>query len=116
MKNRIYLNNEWRFCENFEPEMIEAGYDDSSMQEVRIPHTCKEIPYHYFDEHIYQMVSGYRRRIEAPLEWKGKCVLLTSKGGMCGTYVKTIGKAGKAALIIKNAQAQDVRIEFEVEI
>jgi len=80
MKNRIYLNNEWCFSESFEPEMIRADYDDSNMQGVRIPHTCKEIPLHYFDEHIYQMVSGYRRRIEAPLEWKGKCVLLTMDG------------------------------------
>ena len=80
MGNRIYLNNEWRFSEKFEPDMIKKGYDDSRMEEVRIPHTCKEIPFHYFDEHIYQMVSGYRRKIEAPLEWKDKCVLLTLDG------------------------------------
>jgi len=80
MIKRIYLNNDWCFSEDFKPEMIAVDYDDSSMQEVRIPHTCKEIPFHYFDEHIYQMVSGYRRRIEAPLEWKGKCILLTMDG------------------------------------
>lgn len=80
MGERIYLNNEWRFSENFEPEMIKADYDDSRMEQVRIPHICKEIPFHYFDEHIYQMVSGYRRKIEAPTEWKDKCVLLTLDG------------------------------------
>jgi len=80
MTKRIYLNNDWCFSENFKPEMIEADYDDSSMQRVRIPHTCKEIPFHYFDEHIYQMVSGYRRKIEAPYEWEGKRILLTMSG------------------------------------
>ena len=80
MENRIYLNNEWRFSEVFEPEMVKAQYDESGMKEVRIPHTCKETPFHYFDEHIYQMVSGYRRKIEAPKQWEGKCVLLTLDG------------------------------------
>ncbi len=89
MKNRIYLNNEWRFSEIFEPEMIKAEYDESSMKEVRIPHTCKETPFHYFDEHIYQMVSGYRRKIEASKQWEGKCVLLTLDGAAhdCEVYL-----------------------------
>lgn len=80
MNNRIYLNNEWYFSETFEPEMIRAQYDRSGMKEVRIPHTCKETPFHYFDEHVYQMVSGYCRLIHAPKEWDGKCVLLTMDG------------------------------------
>ncbi len=96
MGERIYLNNEWRFSEKFEPEMAKAGYDESRMEEVRIPHTCKEIPFHYFDEHIYQMVSGYRRKIEAPLEWKDKCVLLTLDGAAheCEVFVngKKVGE------------------------
>ena len=96
MGERIYLNNEWRFSEKFEPDMIKKGYDDSRMEEVRIPHTCKEIPFHYFDEHIYQMVSGYRRKIEAPLEWKDKCVLLTLDGAAheCEVFVngKKVGE------------------------
>ncbi len=89
MEKRIYLNNEWRFSEIFEPEMIKAEYDESSMKEVRIPHTCKETPFHYFDEHIYQMVSGYRRKIEASKQWEGKCVLLTLDGAAhdCEVYL-----------------------------
>lgn len=89
MENRIYLNNEWRFSEVFEPEMVKAQYDESGMKEVRIPHTCKETPFHYFDEHIYQMVSGYRRKIEAPKQWEGKCVLLTLDGAAhdCEVYL-----------------------------
>ena len=80
MSERIYLNNDWKFAEQFEASMTEAAYDDSAMQNVRLPHTCKETPLHYFDEHCYQMISGYRRVIEAEKEWEGKKILLTIDG------------------------------------
>ena len=70
MSERIYLNNDWKFAEQFEASMTEAAYDDSTMQNVRLPHTCKETPLHYFDEHCYQMISGYRRVIEAEKAWE----------------------------------------------
>ena len=101
MGKRIYLNEKWQFCENFETEMITMEYDDSSMQNVRIPHTCKELPYHYFDEEIYQMVSAYRRYIKVPADWMGKRVLLTFEGvaHACEIYVngKKIGKTVTAS-------------------
>ena len=80
MSERIYLNNDWKFAEQFEASMTEAAYDDSTMQNVRLPHTCKETPLHYFDEHCYQMISGYRRVIEAEKAWEGKKILLTIDG------------------------------------
>ena len=80
MSERIYLNNDWKFAEKFEASMTEAAYDDSTMQNVRLPHTCKETPLHYFDEHCYQMISGYRRVIEAEKAWEGKKILLTIDG------------------------------------
>lgn len=80
MTNRIYLNNNWKFSETYDKKMLKKDYDDSFMQEVRLPHTCKETPFHYFDESIYQMVSVYRRKLEVPVEWMGKRVLLTLEG------------------------------------
>ena len=38
MSERIYLNNDWKFAEQFEASMTEAAYDDSTMQNVRLPH------------------------------------------------------------------------------
>ena len=58
MAERIYINNGWRFAEQFDEEMTKLCYADGEMQEVRLPHTCRELPFHYFDEHIYQMVCG----------------------------------------------------------
>lgn len=80
MMERIYLNDDWRFTENYSDKMLEADYNADKLAKVRLPHTCKETPFHYFDEHIYQMVSGYYRRFEAPEEWKDKKVLLTIDG------------------------------------
>lgn len=77
MENRIYLNNDWKFSEVFSEEMVQTEYDAYEMQSVRLPHTCKETPFHYFDENMYQMVSLYRKLLYAPDEWKGKKVLLT---------------------------------------
>ena len=73
MEKRIYINNNWQFCEG-------ADYDDNAVQTVRLPHTVKETPFNYFDEHIYQMLSWYRRELQIPQDWKGKSVLLTFEG------------------------------------
>lgn len=80
MTQRVYLNNDWGFTENYSEKMLAADYDESGLERVRLPHTCKETPLHYFDEHIYQMISGYRRKFAALSEWKGKKVILTIDG------------------------------------
>ena len=61
---RIYLNRNWNF----------------NGENVTIPHTCKETPFHYFDESEYQMISTYQKEIDVPNEWKRKNVLLTFEG------------------------------------
>ena len=77
---RFYINNDWRFTGEFTEALLDEKYDASSLEEVRLPHTCKVTPFHYFDEHEYQMVSGYVKEIEADKEWEGKTVLLTVDG------------------------------------
>ncbi len=92
MINRIYLNDGWRFAEQFKPELSEENFDDSILTAVRLPHTCRETPYNYFDEHLYQMVSGYRRVIAVPKEWRGQRVLLTIDGAAHESEVFVNGK------------------------
>ncbi len=72
MKERIYLNNDWNFAIPFE--------GGGAQEQVRIPHTCKETPFHYFDESIYQMECGYRRQLYIEEAWRGKRLLLTFEG------------------------------------
>ncbi len=89
MGRRIYLNNDWYFNECFSDEMLQSGYDYTKNECVRIPHTVKETPLHYFDEHEYQKVAAYFRVINAPEEWRGKDVFLTFDGVLhsCTVYI-----------------------------
>ena len=75
MRKQISLNDKWEFCEEFSEDILKAGKLKNS-KEVRIPHTVKELPYHYLDEKLYQMVSGYRRVIKADRSWEGKRVFV----------------------------------------
>lgn len=77
---RVYLNDGWKFTGNFSEELLKSDFDDGGLENVRLPHTCRELPYHYFDENDYQMVSGYRRVIKADESWKGLKILLTIEG------------------------------------
>ncbi len=77
---RIYLNENWKFTENFTEALCYVGINVCELEDVRLPHTCKELPYHYFDEKDYQMVSGYRRILRVQEAWKGKTVLFTCEG------------------------------------
>ena len=53
-------------------------------------------------------------RAEGPIEIVGPdCV--TPRGGMCGTYVKTTGETGEAALYIESADLEPVVIRFTVK-
>ena len=76
---RVYLDDAWGFTEQFSEELTKDDYE-GALREVRLPHTCVETPLHYFDESIYQMVSGYRRILHAPEQWEGKRVRLTFDG------------------------------------
>lgn len=79
-KGKIYIDRDWKFDEAFREDMIRPEYDDSAMKSVMIPHSVCEMPFHYFDEHIYQMNSCYRRHFTAPPEWQDKKILLTFEG------------------------------------
>ena len=77
---RLYLNEGWSFTENFSADLLQPNAENIKMETVRLPHTCKELPYNYFDEHEYQMVSGYRRILSVEDDWKGKKILFTCEG------------------------------------
>ncbi|MCI8482961.1 MAG: glycoside hydrolase family 2 protein [Lachnospiraceae bacterium] len=92
MSERIYINDNWKFTQQYEESMQQADYNDQNLPSVRLPHTCKEVPFHYFDEKIYQMVSGYRRKIYAPKSWQGRRVILTVDGAAHESEVFLNGK------------------------
>lgn len=73
---RLNLNFDWKYTEEWDESLINPSYDDSELELVQIPHANKEIPYNYFDEKMYQFVSGYRKTFVVPKEYEGKRLVL----------------------------------------
>ena len=69
---RIPFNNSWIFNGAFED--LPAG------ETVRIPHTVTVTPYDYFDESVYQKISGYQKEFEYPAEADGKRIFIVFNG------------------------------------
>ncbi len=75
MNKTYWLNDDWEFESTFTEDMLKADYDYKG-EKIRLPHTVCETPFNYFDENVYQMVSGYRRKVRFMDEWEGKHVFL----------------------------------------
>ncbi len=76
MRERIYWNRNWEFTQEYTEELLEQEFAGETVTVV-LPHTVVETPFHYFDESMYQMVSGYRRVFTPEESWREKQVLLT---------------------------------------
>ncbi|MBB5218007.1 glycoside hydrolase family 2 protein [Treponema rectale] len=76
MKNRIYLNNDWEFSDEFNEKMLSPKFK-GKWESVRIPHSVTETPFNSFDESIYQKISLYRKSFKTETEWAGKRIILT---------------------------------------
>ncbi|MFI3202534.1 MAG: glycoside hydrolase family 2 TIM barrel-domain containing protein, partial [Eubacteriales bacterium] len=83
----IPFNNDWLFHEQYETSMNDSSYSTNHMQLISIPHSCVTTPYHYFDETIYQMVSGYRKSFLTSKEWKDSRVFLKFDGVLHSSHV-----------------------------
>lgn len=100
--NRLYLNDDWYYTGDFKEkadEKLASGWMNKyEWKAVRLPHSVSETPLHYFDEHEYQMVSGYKRSLDVKEEWRGKTLLLTIDGAahLSDLYINGV-KAGSHA-------------------
>ncbi|MBQ0041916.1 MAG: glycoside hydrolase family 2 protein [Lachnospiraceae bacterium] len=96
MAERIYINNDWKYLDSFKDnELFEtATWRDAA--DVRIPHTVKEVPFHYFDEKEYQKIAAYQKILSCPKEWEGKRILLTFDGVAHDSKVFVNGKCAGA--------------------
>ena len=73
----LSLCNNWEFV----PEWSDAfARGEGQAAAVRLPHTVKEIPLHYADPDSYQMICGYRRKLELGQELEGKKLFLQFDG------------------------------------
>ena len=73
----LSLCNNWEFIPNWF-DGFESGEGQGSA--VRLPHTVRECPQHYTDHNAYQMICGYRRKLELGAELEGKHLFLQFDG------------------------------------
>ena len=85
----LSLCNGWEFTESWFDGFAEGEGTGTS---VRLPHTVKEIPQHYADHTAYQMVCGYRRKLELGQELAGKRIFLQFDGA---AHIATVFLNGK---------------------
>ena len=69
--------NGWEFTERWTESFL---LGQGPGQPIRIPHTVKELPLHYINHNAYQMLCGYRRKLEIPQDAAGKLVFLQFDG------------------------------------
>jgi len=67
----------------FEEQYVRADCDESHFTEVQLPHTVKELPYHYFDEKVYQFESCYRKKFAVSPNLQGMRLFVDFDGLMC---------------------------------
>ena len=87
------LCNGWEFIPDVTEDFL-AGKGEGTP--VRLPHTAKQLPLHYADHKAYQMVCGYRRKLDIPAQLQGKRVFLQfdAAGHIATVYVngKEVGR------------------------
>ncbi|MBQ4251700.1 MAG: glycoside hydrolase family 2 protein [Erysipelotrichaceae bacterium] len=80
------LNNNWQFTENWTEAFMR---NEGVFPTVRLPHTVKEVPYHYVDDKSYQMICGYRTiiNITESLAYKRVFVHFEGAGHIATVYL-----------------------------
>ena len=85
----LSLCNHWEFVPNWF-DGFETG--EGECVSVRLPHTVRECPQHYTDHQAYQMVCGYRRKLELGRGLEGKHLFLQFDGA---THIATVYLNGR---------------------
>lgn len=74
------LNFNWKFVPNYMPEYLNMMPDSSEL--VNIPHSVKEVPYNYFNEKDYQIISTYEKVFNVDESIENRVVKLVFDGYM----------------------------------
>ncbi len=87
-RQTLPINRGWRY----HPSKVEGaeaiGFDDSSFEQIVVPHTNVTLPWHNFDDKDYEFISTYRRRFKTPAgATNGKRVFVDFEGVMTASTV-----------------------------
>ena len=71
------LCNHWEFTKLWTEDFLSGA---GEFETVRLPHNVQNVPLHHVDHESYQMICGYRRKLEVTEEMKGKRLFLQFDG------------------------------------
>jgi beta-galactosidase len=83
----LAINRNWRYHPTKVSGAETPAFDDSKFERIVIPHTNIKMPWHNFDDKMYEFVSTYRRRFKTPAAAKGKRVFVDFEGAMTASTV-----------------------------
>ena len=86
------INRNWRYKPSRVAGAEAVSFDDSKFERIVIPHTNVKMPWHNFDDKMYEFVSTYRRRFKTPAAAKGKRVFIDFEGAMTASTVYINGQ------------------------
>ena len=86
------INRKWRYLRQPGPNAHDPAFDDSAFPSVIVPHSNTPLPWHSFDDHAYEFISVYRRRLNIPATAKGKRVFVDFEGVMLASTVYLNGQ------------------------
>jgi beta-galactosidase len=81
------INRGWRYSAQRQGNSTARDFNDSSFEQVTIPHTNKKLPWHSFDDKSYEFVSVYRRHFKLPAQVRGLHVFVDFEGAMTASTV-----------------------------
>jgi len=87
----ISLCRGWEFTENWSESFARF---EGTAQGVSLPHNVRELPLHYASPEYYEMISGYRRKLDIPEAWAEKRIFLQLDGA---AHVATVYVNGTEA-------------------
>ena len=73
----ISFCNNWEFTKEWSEEFLQGA---AAFELVRLPHTAQELPMHYADHNSYQMLCGYRKKLEVTEQMLSKRLFLQFDG------------------------------------
>lgn len=74
------LNFNWSFVDHFEESFLKELPREKKT--INIPHNAVDVPYNYFDEHIYQDIFTYEKIFDVEEELENKVFILHFAGYM----------------------------------
>jgi len=81
------INRNWRFHPSKVAGAEAPNFDDAKFERIVIPHTNVKMPWHNFDDRMYEFVSTYRRRFKYPAAARGKRIFVDFEGAMTASTV-----------------------------